>query len=152
MVGTGRSAHGILFRAPWRWSKSPAWTPGLDKTGTSTQGRPARVRITALGAFGRSEALALAAAVEAQSEHPLAGAVVAAARSAGLAPPSVERFSSIPGMAPQAGPARGACWSATRACLEQEGVRLRGAGARADQLAGAGLTVVFVAVDGVPAH
>jgi Cu2+-exporting ATPase len=153
MVGTGLGArHGILFKSAVALEQIAGLdTVVLDKTGTLTEGKPAVVGITALDAFERSEALALAAAVEVQSEHPLAGAVVAAAREAGITPPPVERFSAIPGhgVAGWVGPRRVVVGNAR--LLEQEGVRLRGARARGDQLAGAGRTAVFVAVDGVPA-
>jgi P-type Cu2+ transporter len=153
MVGTGLGArHGILFKSAVALEQIAGLdTVVLDKTGTLTEGKPAVVGVTALGAFGRSEVLALAAAVEAGSEHPLAGAVVAAAREAGLTPPPVERFSSVPGHGVIAWVERRRVLVGNARLLEQEGVRLRGSRARADKLAGAGRTVVFVAVDGEPA-
>ena len=77
MVGTGLGArHGILFKNAVALEQIAGLdTVVFDKTGTLTEGRPALVGITALGAFGRDEALALAAAVETQSEHPLAQAI-----------------------------------------------------------------------------
>jgi Cu2+-exporting ATPase len=153
MVGTGLGArHGILFKSAVALEQIAGLdTVVLDKTGTLTEGKPAVVGISALGAFGRSEVLELAAAVEAQSEHPLAAAVMAAARDAGISAPSSERFSSVPGHGAAAWVGRRRVLVGNARLLELEGVRLRGARARADQLAGAGRTVVFVAVDGEPA-
>jgi cation-transporting P-type ATPase J len=71
----------------------------FDKTGTLTEGTPRLPGITVLPGAGLSEqdALALAAAAEAPSEHPLGRAVTAAARDAGLALASAEEFTAVPG-------------------------------------------------------
>ena len=66
----------------------------LDKTGTLTEGRPVVREVKAFGAV-ESELLALAAAAEASSEHPLAQAVVAAAFERGVTPPDVETFEAL---------------------------------------------------------
>mgnify|MGYP001073634022 FL=1 len=68
----------------------------LDKTGTLTEGRPVVREITAIGVT-ESELLALAAAAEASSEHPLAQAVVTSAFERGVTPPDVESFEALPG-------------------------------------------------------
>jgi heavy metal translocating P-type ATPase len=68
----------------------------LDKTGTLTEGRPAVREIEAVDASDK-ELLAIAAAAEASSEHPLAQAVVKAAFERELAPPAAEAFEAIPG-------------------------------------------------------
>ena len=153
MVGTGLGArHGILFKSAVALEQIAGLdTVVLDKTGTLTEGKPAVVGVTALAAFGRSEVLSLAAAVEAQSEHPLATAVVDAAREAGLTPPTADRFSSVPGHGAAAWVEGRRVLIGNARLLEREGVRLRGARTRGDQLAGSGRTVVFVAVDGEPA-
>jgi Cu2+-exporting ATPase len=153
MVGTGLGArHGILFKSAVALEQIAGLdTVVLDKTGTLTEGRPAVAGITTLKGFDRSEALTLAAAVEARSEHPLAGAVVAAAREAGITPPSARDFSAIPGHGAAAWVGSRRVLVGSARLLEQEGVRLLGARAQADRVAGAGRTVVFVAVDGVPA-
>ena len=92
MVGTGRGAQlGVLFRrgeALQRLSK--ARLVGFDKTGTLTRGRP---ELTAIQTDGmpKDEALRLAAAAEARSEHPLGAAIVAGAAARGLnLPPAAE--------------------------------------------------------------
>ncbi len=68
----------------------------FDKTGTLTEGRPALAEIEPLGASA-DEFLALAAAAESSSEHPLAEATVQAAFARGLTPPEVEDFEALPG-------------------------------------------------------
>jgi Cu+-exporting ATPase len=68
----------------------------LDKTGTLTEGRPVVQEIKTFAA-AESELLALAAAAEASSEHPLAQAVVVAAFERGVTPPDVEAFEALPG-------------------------------------------------------
>jgi Cu2+-exporting ATPase len=150
MVGTGLGArHGILFKSAVALEQIAGLdTVVLDKTGTLTEGKPAVVGVTALGAFGRNEVLALAAAVEEQSEHPLAAAVVAAARETGVTPPPAERFTSMPGHGAAAWVEGRRVLVGNARLLEQEGVRLHGTRERAEKLAGAGRTVVFVAVDG----
>ena len=89
LVGTGRGASvGVLVKnaeALERLEKVD--TLVLDKTGTLTEGRPEVVTVRTLGAVGREELLATAAALEAQSEHPLGAAIV---RSAGPGSRSIQ--------------------------------------------------------------
>ena len=87
MVGTGRGAElGVLFRRGDALQRlAEARVVAFDKTGTLTQGRPALTEI-ATRDIPRAEALRLAASAEARSEHPLAGAILAAARRAGVTP------------------------------------------------------------------
>jgi P-type Cu2+ transporter len=153
MVGTGLGARrGVLFKNAVALEQIAGLdTVVFDKTGTLTEGRPRVVGVTTLDAFGHSEVLALAASVEAQSEHPLAEAIVAAAREAGVTPPPAERFTSVPGHGAVATVGGRRVLAGNARLLEQEGVRLRGTTARAEALAGAGRTVVFLAVDGEPA-
>ncbi|GAA4932169.1 heavy metal translocating P-type ATPase [Streptomyces coeruleoprunus] len=112
----------------------------LDKTGTLTQGTPrvAHVRVTADG-IDEARVLALAAAAELPSEHPLARAVVAAARERGLPVADAEAFSSTPGLG-------------VRALVDGHEVRVgRPQEPSSAVLAeeAAGRTAVTVAVDGV---
>ncbi len=86
MVGTGRGAHaGVLIKdAEALQMMEKVDTLVIDKTGTLTEGRPALIDVSPVGGFDRDEILAAAAALESRSEHPLAHAVVTAARKAKL--------------------------------------------------------------------
>ncbi|KFC71346.1 Lead, cadmium, zinc and mercury transporting ATPase, copper-translocating P-type ATPase [Devosia sp. LC5] len=99
MVGTGRAAElGVLFR------KSEALQQlrdvaivAFDKTGTLTQGKPTLTDLILDDDFEHDEVLALIAAVEAKSEHPIAEAIVTAAEKQGLSLGAVTEFEAIAG-------------------------------------------------------
>jgi len=99
MVGTGEaSRRGILVKDAAALERAGTATTVLfDKTGTLTTGRPAVTEIIVESGADRREMLALAAAAEASSEHPVARAIVAAAESAGIAIRAVESFRALPG-------------------------------------------------------
>jgi len=87
MVGTGRAAElGVLFRKGDALQTLANVTAiALDKTGTITKGHPELTDFLVAPGFNRAEVLAIVAAVEARSEHPIAVAIVAAAEQAGVA-------------------------------------------------------------------
>lgn len=99
MVGVGRAAElGVLFR------KGEALQAlqgvdliAFDKTGTLTAGRPELTDLSLAEGFAEDEVLALVAAVESQSEHPVARALVEAAAARGLSVARPEDFASVPG-------------------------------------------------------
>jgi Cu+-exporting ATPase len=99
MVGTGRGAHaGVLIKnAEALETLEKVDTLVIDKTGTLTEGRPRFTAVTAQGGFSEDELLRLAASLERSSEHPLAGAIVAAAEERGLRLSEVKNFTSITG-------------------------------------------------------
>ena len=99
MVGTGRGAQlGVLFKNGQALEQASRITSLVfDKTGTLTTGKPTLVDIVALGDRSVDELLALAAALEHSSEHPLAAAIVGAAKEKGLILPPVEQFHATPG-------------------------------------------------------
>ena len=100
MVATGKGAEvGVLIKGGEALQRAGSLdTVVLDKTGTVTEGRPAVTDVLVPDpGRSRSELLSLAGAVERQSEHPLAEAVVAAARSAGVTLGVAESFGSEPG-------------------------------------------------------
>jgi Cu+-exporting ATPase len=99
MVATGRGAlSGVLVRNAEALERLAAVdTLVLDKTGTLTEGKPKVTAIHAFGAVDERELLRLAASVERASEHPLAAAVVAAARERNLTLSPAEGFLSVPG-------------------------------------------------------
>ena len=99
MVGTGRAAEfGVLFRrGDALQTLRDAWVIAVDKTGTLTQGKPALAHFAVVDGVNKDEALALVAAVEARSEHPIADAIVTAAKEKGLKLADVSAFESVPG-------------------------------------------------------
>ncbi|HEX8412953.1 MAG TPA: heavy metal translocating P-type ATPase [Sphingomicrobium sp.] len=100
MVGTGRGAQaGVLVKnAESLQSFEKVDTLVIDKTGTLTEGKPKLIAIETTGAVDESELLALVAAVEAQSEHPLAHAIAMAAKDKGLRLGVVTDFASQTGL------------------------------------------------------
>ncbi|HEV8439531.1 MAG TPA: cation-translocating P-type ATPase [Methylomirabilota bacterium] len=96
--GSGEAAdHGILMRTGEAFQTFRLVTHVvLDKTGTLTEGKPVIMEIEAAG-VSESELLALAAAAESSSEHPLAAAVLKAAFERGAVPPAVVGFEALPG-------------------------------------------------------
>ncbi len=99
MVGTGRGAElGILFRQGEALQTLRDVTAiAFDKTGTLTKGHPELTDLTCRDGFSHDEVLALVAAVEARSEHPIGKALVTAATAAGLALGEVSAFSAEAG-------------------------------------------------------
>ena len=99
MVGTGRAAEfGVLFRrGDALQTLRDASVIAVDKTGTLTQGKPALAHFATVEGFDKDELLALVAAVEARSEHPIADAIVEAAKAKGLKLADVSAFEAVPG-------------------------------------------------------
>ncbi|HEU5287904.1 MAG TPA: heavy metal translocating P-type ATPase, partial [Candidatus Limnocylindria bacterium] len=99
MVGTGRGAmRGILIKSAIALEAAHRVdTVAFDKTGTLTIGRPQVTDILACADYGEDESLRFVASAEMRSEHPLAGAVLEAAREKGLTPSEPETFESFPG-------------------------------------------------------
>jgi len=150
MVGVGRgAAAGILIRnadALERLEKVD--TLVIDKTGTLTVGRPALTAVVPLGTLAEPELLRLAASLERGSEHPIATAILAAARDRkiDLAPVADFDSPSGKGVVGRVGGQRLLLGSA--AFLKQESVDVTTAEAKADALRSEGATVVMLAVDG----
>ncbi|NNA97532.1 heavy metal translocating P-type ATPase [Pseudomonas gessardii] len=99
MVGTGRAAElGVLFRkGEALQALRDVTVVAVDKTGTLTKGRPELTDLITAEGFEYDEVLALVAAVETRSEHPIAEAIVAAAEQRDLKVAPVERFDATPG-------------------------------------------------------
>ncbi|MFB7470866.1 heavy metal translocating P-type ATPase [Kitasatospora sp. NPDC056184] len=91
--------HGVLVKSAVVMERlGQADTVALDKTGTLTEGTPRVTEVHPLDGIAADRLLALAAAAEHPSEHPLARAVVAAARERGLAVPPATDFTATPGV------------------------------------------------------
>jgi Cu+-exporting ATPase len=99
MVGTGRAAElGVLFRkGEALQALRDVSVIALDKTGTLTKGRPELTDLVPAEGFEYDEVLALVAAVETRSEHPIAEAIVAAARQQNMTLAAIESFDATPG-------------------------------------------------------
>ena len=97
MVGTGRAAQlGILFRQGQALQElKDVKVIAVDKTGTLTEGKPQLTDFAVTESFQEDTVLALVAAVEQQSEHPIAQAIVSAAVERELEIPSISEFQSI---------------------------------------------------------
>jgi Cu+-exporting ATPase len=124
MVGTGRGAQkGILIRDIDALQKAERIdTVVLDKTGTVTRGRPVVREVVALNGMAGDEVLALAAAAEQFSEHPLAQAIVRHAKARGVSFPDPESFNSEPGFGVVADVAGQTIIVGGEALLEKHGV------------------------------
>jgi len=150
MVGVGKGATaGVLIRnaeALERLEKID--TLVVDKTGTLTEGKPRVVAVVAGEGFDEAEILSLGASLERSSEHPLAAAIVAAARQRGLAMQDIAEFKSITGkgVSGRIGGRRVAIGNAK--LLEEIGVAGGALEARANELRRDGATAMFVAIDG----
>ncbi|NKX55657.1 heavy metal translocating P-type ATPase [Arthrobacter mobilis] len=158
LVGTGRASQlGILIKGPQILEDTRhVDTILLDKTGTVTTGRLAVTGVAALDGRSDAEVLALAGAVEAGSEHPIAKAVVEAARAAGPLPVPAG-FHSAPGggvrgtAAYDGGPAL-ALVAGRTGWLEENGIVPSAAQQQAfAALQDSGATAIWLAVDGEPA-
>jgi Cu+-exporting ATPase len=153
MVGIGRGASaGVLIKSAEALEVlEKVDTLVIDKTGTLTEGRPRLVTIVAAQDRTEPEILRLAAGLERASEHPLASAIVAAARERGVEPAAVEGFQSIPGVG-VVGRIDGREVLLGRATLlEERRIPLGDLATRAEALRREGQTVMFLAADGWPA-
>jgi len=99
MVGTGKAAElGVLFKGGGALEGlQDVQVVALDKTGTLTKGKPELTDLVTAPGFDRAEVLGLVAAAEQQSEHPIARAIVDAAKKEGVALAPSEHFEAVPG-------------------------------------------------------
>ena len=151
MVASGRGAqHGVLFKdASAIETMRDIDTLVVDKTGTLTAGKPALTELVILGDQPRERLLALAAALERPSEHPLARAIVTAADADGVAMLAATDFRSLTGRGVSAKVGDSEVALGNAKLLAEMRVALGDdANTRAEQLRGHGATVMFLAVDG----
>jgi Cu+-exporting ATPase len=146
MVGTGRGATaGVLVKNAESLERLESVdTLVIDKTGTLTEGVPRLVSI--VSEDGREdEVLRLAAALEQSSEHPLAAAILAAARERGLPIPPSRAFRATPGKGIEAEVDGSRAVLGNAAMMNDSGIAIGELSAKADRLHRDGQTVVFVA-------
>jgi len=148
-VGVGRAARaGVLFRnATVLEAAAKVDTVVFDKTGTLTEGRPSVTDIIPAAGVAEAEILRLAAAADAQSEHPLAAAVVAAARERALVVDPASDFEAVPGHGVQATVGGRTVLVGNRKLLERSGVT-PGLEREAERLRAEAKTALYVAGDG----
>jgi Cu+-exporting ATPase len=151
MVASGRGAHmGVLFRdATAIETLRNADVLLVDKTGTLTEGKPSLHAVETFDGFDEAQVLALAAALERPSEHPLARAIVTAAEARKVTIPGVEDFKALTGRG-VSGRVDGRDVAIGNArLLDETGVRADAAiREKADALRSEGATVMFMAADG----
>jgi len=149
MVGSGRAAElGVLYRKGEALETlSHVDTLVFDKTGTLTEGRP---RLTDLESVDGDPAgaLAIAAALETHSEHPLGAAIVAAAKEQQLDLPEISQFTALPGYGVQATVNGHSVLLGADRLLQREHIATAGLADRAQRLAREGRTAIYLAVDG----
>ncbi|POR09932.1 copper-translocating P-type ATPase [Diaphorobacter sp. LR2014-1] len=150
MVATGRGAtQGVLFRdAAAIEHMCRVDTLIVDKTGTLTEGRPRFERTVAAPGWGEAEVLRLAASLDQGSEHPLAAAIVAAARQQGLALDAAEQFDSASGIGVRGRIAGRTLALGNTVLMQQSNVNTGPLAQTAEALRGEGASVMFLAVDG----
>ncbi|MCU1427149.1 MAG: putative cation-transporting ATPase [Actinomycetia bacterium] len=149
MVGTGLGAQrGILFKHALALEMAARIrVVVMDKTGTLTRGEPVVTDVVTDG-IDEEELLTLVAAIERESEHPLAEAIVRYADERGIRPAEVSAFEAIPGHGAVATVDGHRVTVGNLRLMEREHVSTNGLAARRDELAGSGHTAVLAAVDG----
>ncbi len=148
-VGVGRAARaGVLFRnATVLEAAAKVDTVVFDKTGTLTEGRPSVTDVIPAVGVDEAEILRLAASADAQSEHPLATAVVAAAKKRALVIDPPSHFEAIPGQGVKAAVAGRNVLVGNGKLLDRNGVT-PGLEREAEKLRAEAKTALYVAADG----
>jgi Cu+-exporting ATPase len=149
MVATGRGAtQGVLFRdASAIENLRKIDTLIIDKTGTLTEGRPAFDRVVPAPGFEADDVLRLAASLDQGSEHPLADAIVRAARERGMSLDKPENFESGSGIGVRGQVAGRQLALGNATLMQQIGVSVAPLVAQAEALRAEGASVMHLAVD-----
>jgi Cu+-exporting ATPase len=150
MVASGRAAtSGVLFRnAEALETMRRVDTLIVDKTGTLTLGRPVFAQAIAVPPLAEDDVLRVAASIDQGSEHPLADAIVEAARSRGLQLSKAEQFESATGIGVRGIVDGRAVVLGNTALLKEAGVDPAALATDAERLRADGASVIFLAVDG----
>ena len=150
MVGVGRGARsGVLIKSAEALERlERVDTLVVDKTGTLTEGKPRVVAVLAASGFASDDVLRLAASLERSSEHPLAAAIVLAAKEKGLALTEAENFDAPAGKGVRGAVDGRVMAIGTEGFLAEHGVALGAIAAEAEPLRRDGATAIFVAIDG----
>lgn len=150
MVATGKGAtHGVLFRdAAAIENLRKVTTLIVDKTGTLTEGRPAFDRAVPTAGYTEDEVLRLAASLDVGSEHPLAAAIVQAAKARNLNLAPVDEFESSSGIGVRGRVEGRQLALGNTVLMSQNSVAVEVIVTEAEQLRGEGASVMYLAVDG----
>ncbi|CDZ30643.1 heavy metal translocating P-type ATPase [Neorhizobium galegae] len=150
VVGGGRAAElGVLFRKGEALQElRNVQIVVVDKTGTVTKGRPELTDLVTAEGFAEDEVLALVASVEAQSEHPIAEAIVKAAEAKGLVVPKAEKFASVTGYGIEAEVGGRRVSVGADRFMEKLGLSVEAFAEAAARLGDEGKTPLYAAVDG----
>lgn len=150
MVGTGKGAeNGILIKDGAALETAHKLTAIVfDKTGTLTHGMPEVTHVIAFDSFAQGDVLAMAAAVEQGSEHPLAEAILDRAAAEDLTPGASTAFEAVPGHGVRAQLDGRTIALGNRRLMRREGVEVSDTEEQIIQLESAGRTVMMLSVDG----
>ncbi|HSC34488.1 MAG TPA: heavy metal translocating P-type ATPase [Thermodesulfobacteriota bacterium] len=154
MVGVGKAAeYGVLIRKGDALQQAGQLTTiVLDKTGTITVGKPVLTSVEPVpGVSGGDELLALAAGVESGSEHPLAEAIVEAARLKNIEMKPMESFEALSGHGVRAVYGGNTVLLGNRKLMEDNGIDTVSINEAAERLSMKGQTAVFAALNGTAA-
>ena len=147
MVGTGKGAeNGILIKSAEALETAHTVnTVVLDKTGTITEGRPKLTGIYPAPGIEEGHLLQIAASLEALSEHPLAQAIVSAAKDRGISPLPSSAFQALSGLGLSASLGQEAYLAGNERLMEENGVSMEGLNSIAIRLAQEGKTPLYFA-------
>lgn len=150
MVGTGRGAElGVLFRKGEALQLlKDAKVVAVDKTGTLTEGYPALTDMEMAHGFEYAQVLSQIAAVESRSEHPIARAIVDAAKTKGIVIPVADDFDSVTGMGVRASVGGVRVEVGADRYMRALGVDVSGFARTAERLSGESKSPLYAAVDG----
>ncbi len=150
MVGTGRGAlAGVLIKnAEALEIMEKVDTLVVDKTGTLTEGRPRVTSVIAANGFDETQVLRVSATLERASEHPLAAAILTAAKERGIAPGNLSSFSSLTGKGVTGMAEAQTAGLGNRALLLELGISPGDLDGRAKSLESDGQTVMFITIAG----
>ncbi|MFU0504693.1 heavy metal translocating P-type ATPase [Pseudaminobacter sp. NGMCC 1.201702] len=150
MVGTGRAAElGVLFRnGEALQTLKGIDVVALDKTGTLTAGRPELTDLVVAEGFDRDRVLSLVASVEVHSEHPVAAAMVAAAKADGLPLHAIEGFDAVPGFGVKARSGGHEIAIGADRYMAQLGIEVESFSEQATEFGRKARTPLYAAIDG----
>jgi len=150
MVGTGRGATaGILIKnAEVLEVLEKVTTVVVDKTGTLTEGKPSLSTLQSIGDISENDLLSLAASLEQGSEHPLAAAVLKAAKERGVPFEAVDEFSALPGKGVQGKINQQTLLFGNAQLMNDAGIKISEHAALVEQHQQGGETVIYLAVNG----